>query len=361
MKSPRLPILATLALTLALLPVNSLAQGSGMNPESRVARLDGAVALTDDQRARATEIFQKETDAINRLTPPERPVKTMDLRQATMTQVRALLTPAQRKIYDFTPQIRGGGLTMMAPENEVARLHAAVSLTTEQQAAAMGIFTAQIAGLMDIPPADRALKGMAIRQGTRAQVRALLTPEQQAKYDATPQINGGGQKVNPANLAERLDLVVNLSDEQTRQVAAIFMQESTDLQPLTPTEQPTKGHDIRQAAKAQVRALLTPEQQSKLDANPNGLEDLEERAYVEKFLRSSPAVAARVGVVTRLSVSQSSTTSRAGAPISSGSLGYRIVGSTGTEMLKVYWERPLPTAPIAIVRLETSDGTAIQL
>jgi hypothetical protein len=354
------PTLAALALGLAFLPVAGFAQNVNMNPQNMADRLDQAVGLSSGQRAQVIEIFQKEIEALNAFTPQERPVKGMEARQGALAEVRAMLSPVQRKRYDLTPQGQGGGLTMMSPENEVARLDAAVALTASQKAAAAGIFVEQIEALMDIPPADRPEKGAPIRQAAKAQIRALLTAEQQQKYDATPQSKGGGQKVNPMNLATRLDAVVTLTDEQIGQVAAIFTQESADLQPLTPEEQPTKGREIRQAAKAQVRALLTPEQQQKFDANPNGLEDLEERAFVRNYLMTSANVAARVGTVTRLSLVESSTTLINEARISSGYLSFKVEGSGRTEILKVSWERPTAADPIKIVKLTGADGEAIQ-
>ncbi len=360
MKTLLRPTLAVLALGLAFLPASGFAQNVNMNPQNMADRLEQAVGLSSGQRAQALEIFQKEIEALNVFTPQERPVKGMEARQGALAEVRAMLSPAQQRKYDLTPQGQGGGLTMMSPENEVARLDQAVRLNRGQKAAATGIFEAQIEALVEIPPADRSEKGAPIRQATKAQIRALLTPEQQQKYDATPQSKGGGQKVNPMNLATRLDAVVTLTDDQIGQVAAIFTQESADLQPLTPEEQPTKGREIRQAAKAQVRALLTPEQQQKFDANPNGLEDLEERAYVRSYLMTSPNVAARVGTVSRLSPVESSTVSLNEARISSGSFTFKVVGSLATENLKAFWERPTATDPIKIVKVVGNTGETIQ-
>ncbi len=360
MKSSFRLFFTALALGLAFLPVAGRAQGAGQNPENMVARLDNVVGLSGSQRAQALEIFSKETDALNAFTPQERPVKGMEIRQAALAEVRALLSPVQRKRYDLTPQGQGGGLTLMTPENEVARLNVAVALTADQKAGAMEIFTEQIEALMDIPPADRLEKGAPIRQATKARVRALLTAEQQEKYDATPQNRGGGQKVNPLNVATRLDAVVTFTDDQIKQVAAILTQESADLQPLTPEEQTTKGREIRQAAKARIRALLIPEQQKKFDANPNGLEDLEERAYVRSYLMTSPNIAARVGTVARLSLTESSTVSVNDARISSGSFTFKVEGNVSTEALKVYWERPTATDPIKIVKVFGNTGETIQ-
>ncbi|HWA08080.1 MAG TPA: hypothetical protein VG838_01300 [Opitutaceae bacterium] len=343
---------------LALLPLTARAQG-GMNPQMMLNRLDSLVHLSGDQRARAEEILNQEADTLNAISPAERPLKGMETRQAAQDSLRALLGPVQRRLFDLTPQVQGGGLTLMSPANEVARLDTLVQLTAEQKTAALQIFTDQIEALMDIPSADRIEKGTPIRQGTRAAIRALLTPEQQQTYDATPQIRGGGQKMNPVNMGVRLDGVVNLSDEQIRQVAVIYIQEAADLQPLTPAEQPTKGRTIRQAAAAQIRELLTPEQQQKFDANPNGIEDLEERAYARDFLEHSPAVIARDGAVKRLTLQEAANVSVNGARISSGSFKFQVQGESRTEALKIYWERPTLSDPIRIVKITDGDGAPL--
>jgi hypothetical protein len=174
------PTLAAVAFGVAFLPAAAFAQNVNMNPQNMADRLDQAVSLSAGQRAQAVEIFQREIEALNAFTPQERPVKGVEARQGALADVRAMLSPAQQRKYDLTPQSQGGGLTMMSPENEVARLDQAVKLTRSQKAAATGIFEAQIEALVEIPPADRSDKGMPIRQAAKAQIRALLTPRAKA-------------------------------------------------------------------------------------------------------------------------------------------------------------------------------------
>ncbi len=356
--TPRSLCAGALAAALALLPLTGRAQG-GINPQMMLSRLDNLVHLSAGQRAQAEDIFGQEAAKLNAISPEERPLKGTEVRQGAQDSIRALLGPVQRKVYDLTPQAQGGGLTLMSPANEVARLDTIVQLTDRQRADVLQIFTDQIEALMDIPAADRPEKGAPIRQGTRASIRALLTPEQQQEYDATPQNRGGNQKVNPANLGIRLDAVVNLNDEQIRQVAAIYIQESADLQPLTPEELPTKGRAIRQAAAAQIRALLTPEQQQKFDANPNGIEDLEERGYARHFLANAPAVIARVGPVRELALKSASLISVNSTRNSGGTFTFQVVGEFHTEVLKISWERPNPGDPIQIDKITDNDGNPL--
>src|SRR5579862_6856208 len=89
----------------------------------------------------------------------------------------------------------------MNSSNMVDRLDQVVTLTADQKVLATEVFVEENKALQAIPPEDRAEQGMPIRQAARAKVRALLTPEQQKIYDQTPQTQGGGQTVNPANMA----------------------------------------------------------------------------------------------------------------------------------------------------------------
>jgi hypothetical protein len=254
--------------------------------------------------------------------------------------------------------VRGAGMNINVA---VDRLDKLVSLTAAQKVQAAQVFTDQNSALLAFTSEkDRMIKGPPIWQNARAQVRAILTPAQQKIYDATPQRLGGGAMQDPAAITTRLDKVVALTDDQVALVAAIYQKQTDDLQALSAGDRASgQGAAIRQAAKAQVRALLTPEQQQKFDANPNGAENLEERAFVNSFLKSSPAIAARLGPITRLTpVERIVTTSDVSEQIyaKAGSYLYRVQGSTGTETLNVYWEKTSPSAP---VKIESSTGETI--
>ena len=255
-----------------------------------------------------------------------------------------------------------GGMDINAA---VERLDKLVHLTVAQKTQASGVFTHEDDALQAFAsPEDRLVKGMPIRQNARAQIRALLTPAQQQIYDAAPQRLGGGSMQDTAATAARIDRVVALTNDQIAPVAAIYQKEADALRALSADERAGRqGAAIRQATKAQIRALLTPEQQQKFDANPNGAENLAERAFVSSFLKSSPGIAARLGTITRLTpVERIVTTANVSeqAQAKAGSYLYRVQGSTGTETLNVYWEKTSPSAPVKIVKIESSTGETIQ-
>jgi hypothetical protein len=209
---------------------------------------------------------------------------------------------------------------------------------------------------------DRIMKGMDIRQDTRAQIRAILTPAQQDIYDTSPPRLGGGAMQDPAGIASRIDKVVTLTDDQIVPVAAIYQKEIDALQALSAGDRANgQAAAIQKSAQAQVRALLTSEQQQKFDANPTGSEDLEERAFVSVFLQTAPAITTRVGAVTRVTqtgylVTVAGLNERLKAM--KGNYVFYVQGSAGAAKFKVYWEKS-PFAPIKIVKIEDFVGGTI--
>ncbi len=77
-------------------------------------------------------------------------------------------------------------------ENMEARLDSLVTLTLEQKVNACNIFEKANEELSAFSLNERGEKGVPIRVKMRADIRAMLTAEQQSKYDETPQYLGGG-------------------------------------------------------------------------------------------------------------------------------------------------------------------------
>ena len=84
---------------------------------------------------------------------------------------------------------KGGQMTA---EARVDRLDQAVTLTADQKTKITALYKAQMEKLQAIPQEERREKGQALMQETQKAVRALLTAEQQAKFDAMPQMGRGG-------------------------------------------------------------------------------------------------------------------------------------------------------------------------
>lgn len=192
MKSPLKALIAASVLNTAL-TLSGQAQAFNLkNPAGMVASLDQAVSLTSEQKPLALAIVEKAV--ADRLALPAS-VPAAELSQIPTRlrrEIRAILSPAQQRKYDRTPQINGGGLTMMSPENRLARLDALIPLSPEQKAAGLEIFRQELDELLDIPEADRPRLGMDARQAARKVLRAILTPAQREIYDATPGSKGGG-------------------------------------------------------------------------------------------------------------------------------------------------------------------------
>jgi periplasmic protein CpxP/Spy len=107
----------------ALCSVPMVAQGGGgggrgmrMSPDQQVAALDTAVTLTDDQKAKVLALYtadaKKRADLMAAQDPDMR-AKMTTMRTDEQTQIKAMLTEAQKAKYDAylaaMPQGRGGG------------------------------------------------------------------------------------------------------------------------------------------------------------------------------------------------------------------------------------------------------------
>lgn len=86
----------------------------------------------------------------------------------------------------------------MTPEQQIERIETAVgSLSADQKAKITAIMSKSREELQGVPKEERKEKGAAIQKKQRDAIRAVLTAEQQAKYDAMASGGkGGGKKKN---------------------------------------------------------------------------------------------------------------------------------------------------------------------
>jgi protein CpxP len=106
--------------TAALSTVPMMAQGGGgggrMTPEARVAAIDKAVTLTDDQKTKITALYTadaKKMADLRAAQDPDMRTKMMTMRTDENTQIKAMLTDDQKSKFDAylaaMPQGRGPG------------------------------------------------------------------------------------------------------------------------------------------------------------------------------------------------------------------------------------------------------------
>jgi RNA polymerase sigma factor (sigma-70 family) len=239
----------------------------------------------------------------------------------------------------------------------VKRLDALVHLSAAQTAQAQTIFTTETQAIEQFAPGEmRAIHGMEARQKSRAEIRAMLTDAQRTIYNRTPQQDGGGSSIGLAGTAERLDRIVTLTDEQIAQTVAIIQGEAAALAEI-PENDLNRRAQIQQAAQLEMRALLTPDQQKKFDADPNSVEDLTVRALATNTVMTSAQVSAQVGAVQRLQflLAQRRTVRQAASGTAVGQTGYyriRVEGAAGQAVFKVSWEQLPLTAPPVITGID---------
>lgn len=124
----------------------------------------------------------------------------MNLRKLILTGVAAaaILGTSALQAQD---QKKGGGRGGMTPEQRIERLEQAVgTLTAEQKSKITAIYAKASEKIQALPQEERREKAMEIYQASAKEVRAVLTPEQQKKFDEMPQggrgSGGGGGKKN---------------------------------------------------------------------------------------------------------------------------------------------------------------------
>ena len=82
----------------------------------------------------------------------------------------------------------------MDPDQMVAHLDEALSLTADQKAKIKDIYTDAQKEMEALSPDERREKWRENAKATHEKVRAVLTPEQQAKFDEMRPQRGGGRK-----------------------------------------------------------------------------------------------------------------------------------------------------------------------
>ncbi len=87
------------------------------------------------------------------------------------------------------------GRGQMSPEARITAIEEAVgSLSAEQKTKITGIYEKLMKDVAALPQDERREKSGPLMMATRKEVRAVLTAEQQAKFDAMPQGGKGGDK-----------------------------------------------------------------------------------------------------------------------------------------------------------------------
>lgn len=82
----------------------------------------------------------------------------------------------------------------MSPEARVEQLDKALTLTADQKTKITAILEKARDDMQAVPKEERKEKMADMNKATNAKIRAVLTAEQQAKFDAMPQ--GQGKKKN---------------------------------------------------------------------------------------------------------------------------------------------------------------------
>jgi Spy/CpxP family protein refolding chaperone len=169
-------------------------------------------------------------------------------------------------------------------DQRLQEIDAAVKLTDAEKAGINAIWDQhekQVFAVLQNPSLDRAAareQVHAIMQSSRDQVRAVLTPAQQAAFDAMPRRpHPGGWRDAERRAKERLaaiDATVRLTPAERSAIKAIWFAKRAQIHAaladpsLDRPEIRERIRTLRESTRSDVRSVLTPEQQKLFDAMP---------------------------------------------------------------------------------------------
>jgi periplasmic protein CpxP/Spy len=166
--------------------------------------------LNDQQKTQIQGIFQtqrQQAQAIRQdtsLTPEQKQEKLKALRASTHQQVEGVLTPEQQQqMKQLRAQHEGMGKGMGGAANGMGPL-SRLNLTPDQRAKIEPIMKSTreqaqaVRNDTSLTPEQKQAKMREIHQGAMAQVKSLLTPEQQQQMQNWRQHRGPGKQAAPA-------------------------------------------------------------------------------------------------------------------------------------------------------------------
>jgi Spy/CpxP family protein refolding chaperone len=159
------------------------AQGPG--PSRRRAagamRVLQQLNLTPEQRTQVRSLFQQQRQQVQAirqdqsLTTEQREAKIKAIREGTHEQLLASLTPEQRqRLTEFRERAHPLQALNLTPEQQPK-----VKLILQQQRQQVQAVRRD----QDLTPRQKRAKVQEIRQNTEAQLKSILTPEQQQRFD----------------------------------------------------------------------------------------------------------------------------------------------------------------------------------
>ena len=176
------------------------AHDGGHGKGNPVAMLTAALNLTTDQQTQVKAIFDathaqaKVVSDDTTLSQDDRMAKMKELHEAAFSKVKTILTPEQKKKFDEiqTQPPQGPGMAHhgSGPMGDpAAMLATSLELTADQQTQIKAIFDdmhPQMKAVEDdttLSQDGRMTRMKELSDATHAKIRALLTPDQQQKFD----------------------------------------------------------------------------------------------------------------------------------------------------------------------------------
>jgi Spy/CpxP family protein refolding chaperone len=280
-KKVAIAILAVCAVSSMSIAVAAPKDTSNAEQPANVRQGMAALNLTEEQKARIKEIreitkTQVETAQNDTsLSQEAKQAKLKEIRRSSEEQIRAVLTPEQQqKLKEMNGKSPEQAPAMRGPGSMIAEK---LTLTDDQKAKIKGIQEAAKAQIETVQK-DTSLsqdakqaKQKEIRKSAEEQIHALLTPEQ-LKELREMNNKASVQAPRTPELGRGIMAELNLTEDQKASIKSINQAARSEMEAvrsdtsLTKDAREAKLKSIRESAMTRIRAVLTPEQQQKLDA-----------------------------------------------------------------------------------------------
>ena len=274
--------------------VQKLADETGLR--ERMQKLATELKLSDNQKAEVRSILQEQVEKLREMRGDRKAgqepqiEKFREWREATNKKIQAVLDKEQqekwaglRESFLPGPGGRGGDGAPGAERGEMMRrLGEELQFTEEQKQKLAPIFREEGEKMRALQANDKlsreekVAKFRELRETVGAKVKAILTPEQQAKWDKLRpgllggrDAAGGGGATAAREAMQRMAEELKLTEDQREKLRPIFVEEFGKLRELRenadlPQEDRVRKYQkLREETAAKVKPLLTPEQQAK--------------------------------------------------------------------------------------------------
>jgi len=295
---------------LSLLPIARAAQpqaAAGARIRERFEEMVTELKLSDDQQWKLREILQnqmekaKEVQGDTNLSGEQKLKELNAIRGNFEPQLKEILRPEQVTKWEaLRDRMRAEGAPAVTGDrgrNRMEEIAKELQLTDEQQSKLRDVFQGPaeefkaLRANTNLSNEQKMKEFQAIQQKIEPQVKAILTPEQFAKWQVLREKMTAQSAAGVRDRMAAIAVELKLTDEQKAKLKEVFQGPTEQIKALrantnlTPEQKMKEYQAIQEKVEPQVKEILTPEQFTKWQAEREKL-----RAEMrQRFGKQSPS------------------------------------------------------------------------